>query len=214
MRIRTAQPKLRPTLGVAALLGFALTFASLPATAQRPAQAVDSGAARGLRAGRHAAVQPICPGRAARYRLHDALPPLSQRRLPCGCSRAREARNAADSVAAIRATARPPTRVRRRRDAIPAFRSRTHCRPMPGLASGHDGVRAADINIAARPSAGAQVELREDAMAKKQSDAVYKIVEVVGVSEKSWEDAGRNAVATAAGSLRDLRVAEVTRRWT
>ena len=47
---------------------------------------------------------------------------------------------------------------------------------------------------------------------KKQTDTVYKIVEVVGVSEKSWEDAGRNAVETAAGSLRDLRVAEVE-RW-
>jgi flavin-binding protein dodecin len=42
-------------------------------------------------------------------------------------------------------------------------------------------------------------------------DAVYKIVEVVGVSEKSWEDAARKAVETAAGSLRDLRVAEVTK---
>src|SRR5205807_5486151 len=42
------------------------------------------------------------------------------------------------------------------------------------------------------------------------SDSVYRIVDVVGVSEKSWEDAGRNAVETAAGSLRDLRVAEVT----
>jgi flavin-binding protein dodecin len=46
-------------------------------------------------------------------------------------------------------------------------------------------------------------------MAKKQADTVYKIVEVVGVSEKSWEDAGRNAIETAADSLRDLRVAEV-----
>jgi flavin-binding protein dodecin len=46
-------------------------------------------------------------------------------------------------------------------------------------------------------------------MAKKQADTVYKIVEVVGVSEKSWEDAGRNAVETAADSLRDLRIAEV-----
>jgi hypothetical protein len=36
MRIRTAQPKLRPTLGVAALLGLALTFAPLPAAAQQP----------------------------------------------------------------------------------------------------------------------------------------------------------------------------------
>jgi flavin-binding protein dodecin len=50
-------------------------------------------------------------------------------------------------------------------------------------------------------------------MAKKQAEAVYKIVEVVGVSETSWEKAGRNAVETAAGSLRDLRVAEVT-KWT
>jgi flavin-binding protein dodecin len=47
-------------------------------------------------------------------------------------------------------------------------------------------------------------------MAKKQAEAVYKIVEVVGVSQTSWEEAGRNAVETAAGSLRDLRVAEVT----
>jgi flavin-binding protein dodecin len=47
-------------------------------------------------------------------------------------------------------------------------------------------------------------------MATKQADAVYKIVEVVGVSETSWEEAGRRAVETAAGSLRDLRVAEVT----
>jgi flavin-binding protein dodecin len=46
-------------------------------------------------------------------------------------------------------------------------------------------------------------------MAKPKKEAVYKIVEVVGVSEKSWEDAGKNAVSAAAGSLRDLRVAEV-----
>ena len=45
---------------------------------------------------------------------------------------------------------------------------------------------------------------------EEASGAVYKIVEVVGVSDKSWEEAGRNAVETAAGSLRDLRVAEVT----
>jgi dodecin len=48
-------------------------------------------------------------------------------------------------------------------------------------------------------------------MAKQQLDTVYKIVDVVGISEKSWEDAGRNAVETAAESLRDLRVADVTR---
>jgi dodecin len=45
----------------------------------------------------------------------------------------------------------------------------------------------------------------------KQPDSVYRIVDVVGVSETSWEDAGRHAVETAAASLRDLRVAEVTK---
>ena len=49
-------------------------------------------------------------------------------------------------------------------------------------------------------------------MAKKtKSEGIYRIVDVVGVSETSWEDAGRRAVDTAAGSLRDLRVAEVTK---
>jgi len=62
-----------------------------------------------------------------------------------------------------------------------------------------------------RAQAGARRTPSEDAMAKKQADTVYRIVDVVGVSETSWEDAGRNAVETAAGSLRDLRVAEVTK---
>jgi len=48
-------------------------------------------------------------------------------------------------------------------------------------------------------------------MAKKPTAAVYRIVEVVGVSETSWEEAGRNAIETASGSLRDLRIAEVTK---
>jgi dodecin len=43
------------------------------------------------------------------------------------------------------------------------------------------------------------------------AEGVYRIVDVVGVSDKSWEEAGRNAVETAAGSLRDLRVAEVVK---
>lgn len=47
-------------------------------------------------------------------------------------------------------------------------------------------------------------------MAKKNSgDAVYKIVEVIGTSGKSWEDAARSAVETASKSLRDLRIAEI-----
>ena len=43
------------------------------------------------------------------------------------------------------------------------------------------------------------------------SDSVYRVTEVIGTSSDSWEAAARNAVATAAKSIRDLRVAEATR---
>ena len=46
---------------------------------------------------------------------------------------------------------------------------------------------------------------------KKAADAVYKIVEVIGTSTKSWEDAAVNAVETAASTLRDLRIAEAVK---
>ncbi len=48
-------------------------------------------------------------------------------------------------------------------------------------------------------------------MAKKDKDSIYKVVEVVGTSTKSWAEAGRKAVETAAGTLRDLRIAEVVK---
>ena len=48
-------------------------------------------------------------------------------------------------------------------------------------------------------------------MAKNGGDGIYKIVEVVGTSSKSWEDAANAAVSTAAKTLRDLRIAEVTK---
>ena len=50
-------------------------------------------------------------------------------------------------------------------------------------------------------------------MAKKggSADSVYKVVELVGTSSKSWEDAAKNAVETAASTLRDLRVAEIVK---
>ncbi|HKO69779.1 MAG TPA: dodecin family protein [Bradyrhizobium sp.] len=41
------------------------------------------------------------------------------------------------------------------------------------------------------------------------ADSVYKVIELVGTSSKSWEDAAKAAVERAAKSLRDLRVAEV-----
>ena len=49
-------------------------------------------------------------------------------------------------------------------------------------------------------------------MAKgKGTGSVYRVTELVGTSRTSWEDAARNAVETAAHSLRDLRVAEVSK---
>jgi dodecin len=40
---------------------------------------------------------------------------------------------------------------------------------------------------------------------------VYKIIEVVGTSKTSWEDAAKNAVETAAKTLEDLRVGEIVK---
>ncbi len=40
-------------------------------------------------------------------------------------------------------------------------------------------------------------------------DSVYKIIELVGTSTESWEQAAANAVAMASKTLRDLRIAEV-----
>jgi dodecin len=44
------------------------------------------------------------------------------------------------------------------------------------------------------------------------AESVYRVTEVIGVSSESWEAAARNAVQTAAKTVRDLRVAEVLRQ--
>jgi len=43
------------------------------------------------------------------------------------------------------------------------------------------------------------------------SDSVYRVTELVGTSKDSWEEAARNAVETASKTLRNLRVAEVSK---
>ena len=43
------------------------------------------------------------------------------------------------------------------------------------------------------------------------SGSTYKIIEVVGTSDKSWEEAAKLAVETAGASLKDLRIAEITK---
>lgn len=47
--------------------------------------------------------------------------------------------------------------------------------------------------------------------ADKDDTAVYRVTEIIGTSTHSWADAARNAVKTASKSLRDLRIAEVTK---
>ncbi len=41
--------------------------------------------------------------------------------------------------------------------------------------------------------------------------STYKIIELVGTSDKSWEEAAKTAIETAGESLRDLRIAEITK---
>jgi flavin-binding protein dodecin len=75
---------------------------------------------------------------------------------------------------------------------------------------------------AGRRSVAASLETRytfaninlEKKMAKAKSrkargESVYRITELVGTSSVSWEDAAKRAIETAAGSLRDLRVADI-----
>jgi len=45
----------------------------------------------------------------------------------------------------------------------------------------------------------------------QSADSVYRITELVGTSSVSWEDAVNRAVATASGSLRDLRIADIVK---
>ena len=41
------------------------------------------------------------------------------------------------------------------------------------------------------------------------ADSVYKVIELIGTSEESWEQAARNAIDRASKTLEDLRIAEV-----
>jgi flavin-binding protein dodecin len=43
------------------------------------------------------------------------------------------------------------------------------------------------------------------------SGSTYKIIELVGTSDSSWEEAARSAIETAGESLKDLRIAEITK---
>jgi flavin-binding protein dodecin len=52
------------------------------------------------------------------------------------------------------------------------------------------------------------MQIREEEI---MSDSVYKIIDLVGSSPTSWEEAAANAIETASKSLRDLRIAEIVK---
>jgi flavin-binding protein dodecin len=60
-------------------------------------------------------------------------------------------------------------------------------------------------------SLGSPHEPKSERGRQEMSESVYRVTEVIGVSPDSWEAAARNAVETAARTVRDLRVAEATR---
>lgn len=43
------------------------------------------------------------------------------------------------------------------------------------------------------------------------AESIYRVTEVIGTSPTSWEEAAKNAVETAAQTLRDLRVGEIVK---
>jgi flavin-binding protein dodecin len=49
-------------------------------------------------------------------------------------------------------------------------------------------------------------------MERAMSDSIYKVIEIIGTSKNSWEDAATSAIKRASETLRDLRVAEVLRQ--
>jgi dodecin len=52
---------------------------------------------------------------------------------------------------------------------------------------------------------------KKNTAGKASAEAIYKVIEVIGTSTKSWEDAAVSAVETAGRTLRDLRIAEVVK---
>ena len=60
---------------------------------------------------------------------------------------------------------------------------------------------------------GSDSDSPERAVCGKESImSVYRVTEIIGTSRTSWEDAAAEAIRTAAGTLRDLRVAEVVKQ--
>jgi hypothetical protein len=82
-----------------------------------------------------------------------------------------------------------------------SFRLLTVADEAPPAARGEAGAAPMASNNAAE----------ERIMARGKGESVYRVTEIIGSSPTSWEDAAKRAVETAAKTLRDLRVAEVSK---
>ena len=67
------------------------------------------------------------------------------------------------------------------------------------------------INAVAQEKRVAKAKAKAKSRKTGTGESVYRITELVGTSQVSWEDAARRAVETAAGSLRDLRIADIVK---
>ena len=63
----------------------------------------------------------------------------------------------------------------------------------------------------ARPKTKAKSKAGSRAKSRAASTGVYRITEIIGTSKTSWEQAAKNAVETTSKSLRDLRIAEISK---
>ena len=70
---------------------------------------------------------------------------------------------------------------------------------------------SADILMLDFATAGSTCFLLQTEQEDDMADSVYKVIELIGTSNDSWEKAAANAVGQAAKSLRDLRIAEVVK---
>ena len=73
------------------------------------------------------------------------------------------------------------------------------------------GSRHAGIVMLGSVAAGSTCFLLHTEQENDMPDSVYKVIELIGTSNDSWEKAAANAVGQAAKSLRDLRIAEVVK---
>jgi flavin-binding protein dodecin len=73
-------------------------------------------------------------------------------------------------------------------------------------------LRLSPLDIADNDANKLEYRIKKSKKEVVMAGSIYKIIEIVGTSEKSWEDAAKTAIETAGKTLEDLRVAEVVKQ--